>query len=211
MLRRLGYHSISSRAFADARVAGRTLPGRPVVITFDDGYEDFAEYAQPALERNDFTAEVFVVTNRVGGRADWDSYYGEPAPLMSWSTIRQLAGRGTRFGSHLATHKPMSHLAGHELLAEAVGSRRMLERELSQPVVTMAAPFGVYDARSMPILRRAGYRVAFSTAHGVAGPLDPLLRMPRIEVQGDTSPEQLAALLGRAGDLAAANRSEQAK
>ncbi|MGO8352247.1 polysaccharide deacetylase family protein, partial [Rhizobium johnstonii] len=95
------------------------IQGRPVMLTFDDAYLDFFPDAFPILAENDFGAEVFVVTDKVGGRSDWDSAYGEPAPLMSWANIQELHQKGISCGSHLATHTPASAIDNEALLAEA--------------------------------------------------------------------------------------------
>jgi len=42
-----------------------------VVLTFDDGFANFAEHALPVLQRFALKATVFVVVNRIGQRADW--------------------------------------------------------------------------------------------------------------------------------------------
>ena len=51
---------VSAADVIDARATGRPLPRRPVLITFDDGYHDFAEIAWPILRRHGFAATLFV-------------------------------------------------------------------------------------------------------------------------------------------------------
>src|ERR1700733_10909801 len=46
---------------------GGELPRRPVVLSFDDGYENFYTEAMPILRRYGFTATVFIVSNHIGG------------------------------------------------------------------------------------------------------------------------------------------------
>ena len=81
-LRRNGYHTINSEQLAWFVVNDHPFVGRPLLITFDDGYDDFAEQAWPALKANDLSAEVFIVTDMVGGSAEWDASFGTSAPLM---------------------------------------------------------------------------------------------------------------------------------
>lgn len=47
---------------------GRTIEPRTVVVTVDDGYADFAEFAYPLLERHRVPATLFLVSEFVEGR-----------------------------------------------------------------------------------------------------------------------------------------------
>ena len=82
-LRRHGYRTISLAQWQEAR--GRRdgiIDDRAVMLTFDDGYRDFLTDAWPLLRAFGFGATLCVSTDRIGGRADWDSSYGEPAELL---------------------------------------------------------------------------------------------------------------------------------
>ena len=94
-----------------------------MLISFDDAYCDFHDAAWPILRAHDFIAEIFVVTDKVGGHADWDAAYGPPAPLMGWPQIQALATAGVRFGSHMASHSHMAELSSREIVLEAARSR----------------------------------------------------------------------------------------
>ena len=98
-LRRHGYHALTSADIVRHLADGRPFAGRPVLLSFDDGYRDFHDIAWPILRAHDFTAEVMVVTDLVGKAAKWDVDYGSPAPLMGWPEIQALATAGVRFGT----------------------------------------------------------------------------------------------------------------
>jgi len=194
-LRRHGYHAVTSDDMRRHRARGHPLAGRPVMISFDDGYRDFHEQAWPILRANDLTAEVFIVTDLVGDAARWDSGYGTPAPLMDWPQIQELAGAGVRFGSHLASHSHMADLTNAEIVAEAARSRAMLERATGRDCLAIAAPFGEGDDRFVRIARRCGYETGFTTEPGFAGLTGDAMRLPRIEVMGDWPLEAFARAL----------------
>lgn len=196
LLRRYGYHAITSRKLAGHIAAGRPLRGRPVLITFDDGYQDFADEAWPILKRNDFSAEVFVVTGKVGASSDWDAEYGPVAPLMDWPTIQALHAEGCVFGSHLASHRSADGMTPAELLREAAGSKAMLEARLGETIETVAAPFGIYDDRLSYILELCGYKVAYTTDEARASVFGDAMSLPRIEVLGGMDLESFAEAIG---------------
>jgi glycosyltransferase involved in cell wall biosynthesis/peptidoglycan/xylan/chitin deacetylase (PgdA/CDA1 family) len=204
LLRSHGFYSITSEQLYEHRTSGRHFPGRPILISFDDAYADFAETAWPILRDHDFSAEVFVVTDRVGQTAIWDAEFGDPARLMDWPTIERLHAEGVRFGSHLASHTPASNLSSLELLREAVQSRALLEEHLGAPVRSIAAPYGAMDQRYNQILRLAGYDVGFSCVSGIAEPQHNRHALPRLEVNGAWELSDFADALGLEPNRAAA-------
>ena len=194
-LRRNGYHTINSEQLAWFVANDCPFEGRPLLITFDDGYEDFAEQAWPVLKANDLSAEVFIVTDLAGGRAEWDTSFGTPAPLMDADRIVALAGEGAMFGSHLARHPRSDRLSSSELAEELLRSRIQLETWLGRPTTSLAAPFGCTDQRFRILAAECGYKSVFNTVGRAACLKDDLLDLPRIEVRGDRSLDEFVHCL----------------
>jgi peptidoglycan/xylan/chitin deacetylase (PgdA/CDA1 family)/ubiquinone/menaquinone biosynthesis C-methylase UbiE len=192
-LRRNGYHAIVSDELAWFLQHQHAFVGRPLMITFDDGYQDFAETAWPLLRRHDFRAEVFVVTDLVGGCAEWDRSLGEPAALMAAQTIAALAGQGARFGSHLASHRGADGLSTRELVEELLRSQRCLAQWTGLAPCAMAAPHGLTDQRLQGLARECGYRLGFGTASAATSLADEPMQLPRIEIRGDMAMEEFVA------------------
>ena len=194
-LRRHGYHAVTSGDVARQLASGRPFEGRPVMITFDDGYRDFHDVAWPILRAHDFSAEVMVVTDRVGGTAEWDADYGPPAPLMGWTEIQALGTSGICFGSHMASHSHMIELSSRDIVVEAARSRALIERALGCECLSIAAPFGEADDRFVRIAAQCGYRIGLTTAPGFTHLTYDPLRLPRIEVAGAWSLVAFASAL----------------
>jgi peptidoglycan/xylan/chitin deacetylase (PgdA/CDA1 family) len=194
-LRRHGFHTISSEELQWFLEHRHPFVGRPVVITFDDGLQTFADHAWPILRRSDMGAEVFVVTDLVGQSARWEADPRDATPLMDEATITRLAGEGVVFGSHLATHRGADALPTQVLADELLRSRATLTRWLGRSVDALAAPFGLTDGRLRRLASECGYRVAYSTVDAVATLEADPLHVPRIEVRGAWSLEQFAARL----------------
>lgn len=56
------YHVISAPELLKIEQTGSTLPPRSLLLTFDDAYQDFAEYAWPILQRYQLPVTLFVPT-----------------------------------------------------------------------------------------------------------------------------------------------------
>jgi peptidoglycan/xylan/chitin deacetylase (PgdA/CDA1 family)/SAM-dependent methyltransferase len=186
-LRRHGYYSVSTAQWAEAMQQNAPLPGRPVLFTFDDGYQDFAEVAWPILDRHGFSALVFIVAGKVGGLADWDRNFGEPAPLMGWGELRLLSRDGVDFGSHTLNHRRLNSLAIEEVVKECASSRTILEKKLERAISTISYPFGAHDEDVRRTIAESGYTVAVTTRNKRAQLSDDRLTLPRIQIFGDCS------------------------
>ncbi len=115
ILHRAGYRAIELEDWIKALLRDEPLFGRPMVLTFDDGYRDFLTAATPVLRLFGFPATVFLVAGRMGGMSDWDASYGDPAPLLSWEEVHALRDVGIGFGCHSLVHQLMTGMSLEEL------------------------------------------------------------------------------------------------
>jgi peptidoglycan/xylan/chitin deacetylase (PgdA/CDA1 family) len=166
-LARWGYTGIRPSDWLRWRREGTGLPRKPILITFDDGYAETAEYALPILRRYGFGAAVFVVTERIGGTNTWDEAEGRGTlQLMTAEQIRHWAAEGIEFGAHSRTHADLTQLPAHKCAAETSGSKSDLETLLGAPVVSFAYPYG-HVSESVRDLVRAEFDLAFGVDEGL--------------------------------------------
>lgn len=196
-LRRAGYRSVSLEEWRSAMASRHPLPGRAVLLTFDDGYRDFLTHAWPLLRRYRFSATVFLVADLIGQTNRWDQFYGEEVPLLGWEEIRHLQAEGVRFESHSATHPPMTALSAAEVVREASHARDTLQRGLGKPVTAIAYPHGDTDPVVQHLVGRCGYSIGLSCTPGRSSFDDRSLCLPRIEITGyDTLSDYVSKLHG---------------
>ncbi len=184
----LGYQAIDMDALARARLGEGALPKRPVLITFDDGFQGCVDHAAPVLRAHKFTAVFYLVAGMMGQTSRWMlPEVGLELPLMSWDTVRTLAAEGFQCGAHSITHPRLAGLPPERCRAELADGRRRLEDELGRPVLHLAYPFGSYDHAVQAMAAEAGYVTACSTRAGLSGPDDELLALRRVTVYGHDS------------------------
>jgi peptidoglycan/xylan/chitin deacetylase (PgdA/CDA1 family) len=195
-LRDAGFYSVTLDQWREAAQAKKPLPGRAVLLTFDDGYRDFAEQAWPLLKRYAFSAIMFLVAGKIGGTNDWDRAFGEEVELMDWDEILALQKEGVEFGCHTVTHAPLTGLSPAELVRELARSRAILEEKLKRPVDAIAYPYGDQDRAVQHLTGACGYTFGLSCRPGTSRFQDRLLELPRIEVMGGMPLQEFVAKLG---------------
>jgi peptidoglycan/xylan/chitin deacetylase (PgdA/CDA1 family) len=181
VLRRLGYRSVPLTS-----LSGRFEP-RSVVITFDDGYENFWSSALPSLKRHGYTSTVFVVANLIGKTNEWDAAKGDATEaLMTLDQIRRAAKEGTDFGSHTLDHADLSVLPKEEAWRQIADSKAVLQQTLGIEVPTFCYPYGRKTPEVQAMVGRAGYRLACSTEKGLNTAATNPLALRRINIRSDT-------------------------
>jgi peptidoglycan/xylan/chitin deacetylase (PgdA/CDA1 family) len=194
-LREAGYVTAPLASLAAWQRGALDVPRRAVMITFDDGFLDFADVAFPILRAHGFTATVFLPTGRLGEHEDWAGAQAPPRRLMSWSAVRDLAREGIGFGGHSVTHADLTTLAPERLRDEIKGSQDEIAQHLGGPVDTFAPPYGRLNERVRVELARWA-RVSVGTRLDRASRRSDLTDVPRIEMHYFRNPRLWQAYLG---------------
>jgi len=162
----------------------KKIDNKTIVLTFDDGYEDFATNAYPILRKFGFNATVFLTTDYVGKTNIWDHRNGWPkVKLMSWEQIKELSQKGVSFGSHSKTHQSITHLRSiKKFINEIKLSKKVIEIAVRRPVRCFSYPYGKFNKFSKLFLRLNGYELAVSTQRGVNSLNTNPFSLKRIEI-----------------------------
>ncbi len=194
-LRDRGWPPIDLARFLAGLDDPASLPERSSLLTFDDGYRSMRSAALPWLRHFDAPGVLFVPTDYVGGRNDFDRGVEPEEEICDWDDLRALRDGGVSIQSHAGSHRAFSSLDAAARADELARSRAALEAGLGAPVETIAFPYGDPgpDAdRDQPAA--AGYRAAFTYRGApVALPVPDRFRIERVAMGPDTD---LAAVLG---------------
>lgn len=191
-LRRAGYRAVTLQRVWDAWQGRARLPRRPIVLSFDDGYESQVRIALPVLRRQRWPGVLNLTL-------DWvDDLGGERA-------VRRLIDAGWEIGGHSRTHPDLTKTSDAQLRDETAGARRQLRRRFGVRARFFAYPAGRYDTRVVAAVRAAGYLAATTVRRGFAAPAAPYA-LARVQVSGGTSAggllRRLRALRSRAAAAA---------
>jgi peptidoglycan/xylan/chitin deacetylase (PgdA/CDA1 family) len=198
MLAERGFTPVTTAELGDAwrSVGRRPLPDRPVLITFDDGYEGVHRHALPVLAAHGFAATVFVSTGWLRGKHDES---GALDTMLDWDQVRELAAAGTEIGGHSHTHPQLDQLDGERLVHETAHCRDVIAQELGTAPVSFAYPYGYSDRRVRDAVRAAGFAQSLAVGNTLAARRQGPYALRRLTVRRSTGPAEFERLVeGRA-------------
>lgn len=167
-----GYSPITLQQFEDYIFKQKgSLPERPVLLTFDDGYRDNYEFAFPILQKYGAAATFFVITGMLG-----DSI------RLSTEQIREMAKYRMSFGSHTINHQSLANLPLEKISLELNASKLALEDILGHEVTALAYPCGSYNQATIQVAQECGYLEAFTVRQGICTRWLPGFELPRIPI-----------------------------
>lgn len=182
-LKGAGYTPITFDEMA-AGFAGGPLPGKPVILTFDDGYEDFYLNAYPLLTKYQMKGTEFIPTGLIGGGL-----------FMTWSQIDDMSHSPyVTLESHSIHHYYMANSSDAVITQEVEESKRVLESHTGYKVNWFAYPYGSFDDRVVAAVRKAGYIGSVTTIPGSGQYQSRFFYIPRYRA-GTRTGESLLSLV----------------
>ena len=151
-----GYTTITPQDYARARKGKQQLPDKPIILTFDDGYEDNWRVVLPMLEERGMKAVFYMVTNSIG----------QPG-YLTWDNLFDMERRGMEIGSHTANHLPLTTLSPEKQREELRLSKLMLEWKGMKTIYSFSYPNGSYNAGVVTMLAEEEYLTAVTGEAGL--------------------------------------------
>jgi len=152
-----GYTFMTENDLDDILDGLKPLPKNPILLTFDDGYRDFATDAYPILKKYHVKATAYIVP----GFLDRPNY-------MFKSQLDTIANDDlVELANHTVDHLGLARQSLKAVSDEVFRSKIMLEEEIHKPVVDFAYPYGSFDDQAIQVVKDAGFRSAVSTLPGI--------------------------------------------
>jgi peptidoglycan/xylan/chitin deacetylase (PgdA/CDA1 family) len=200
-----GYTPLTVTQFISTR-SQAALPSRPVLLTFDDGFADFASDALPILQHYGFTATLYVATAYVNATSRWLFREGEAwRPMLTWPQLLDVSRCGIECGAHSHSHYQLDVVSRAVACEEIVLSKQLLEQHLGVAVSSFSYPFGYYTSSVKELVRAAGFTSACAVKHAMSAVTTDPFSLARLMVKANCGIDVFATLLeGRLPSLAEA-------
>ena len=182
-LKREGYHVITLKQFLEYTALRQQLPRKTVVLTFDDGWKSFKEFAYPLLKELGFPATLFIYTDFIGARI-----------ALSWPEIKELAQEGYDIQAHSKSHDDMRKKPteseedyNRRMQAELVQPLSVFQQRVGAQPKILAYPYGSHDEGVVKRVREAGYIAALDVRRQGNPSFTPTLTIHRAQVYSEMS------------------------
>jgi peptidoglycan/xylan/chitin deacetylase (PgdA/CDA1 family) len=185
-LKHAGWTAVTQDQVAAYWRKGVSLPrGKPIVLSFDNGYQSQYAQALPVLRRlgwvGDENIQLTGLPPSQGGLGD--------------DEIRGLVAAGWELDTQGISHADLITLSSRELREQVAGARRTIRRRFGVPVNWFCYPSGHYDANVIAEVKSAGFVGSTTVVPGWAHPGEDPYRLHRLRVLGGTSAQGLLALI----------------
>jgi peptidoglycan/xylan/chitin deacetylase (PgdA/CDA1 family) len=182
---RAGFHAVTLDQLWSHWSSGSALPSKPVVVTFDNGYQSQYTNALPVLRRLGWRAvENMQLTGLPPSQGG-----------LSEAQVSGLVSAGWELDTQGISHADLITLDASQLREQVAISRQTIQRRYHVPVNWFCYPSGHYDATVIAAVKEAGYLGSTTVIPGWADPSNDPYRLPRLRVLGGTSGSQLVELI----------------
>jgi peptidoglycan/xylan/chitin deacetylase (PgdA/CDA1 family) len=177
-LKQAGWHAVTLDQLEAYWTKGAKLPpGKPVVITFDNGYHSQYASALPVLRKMGWVADENIQLS------------GLPPSQGGLTTgeVKAMIDAGWELDTQGISHADLITLDAAQLSAQIDGARKTIRRRYGVPVNWFCYPSGHYDTTVINAVKAAGYIGSTTVIPGWAGPSSDPYRLPRLRVLRGTS------------------------
>jgi peptidoglycan/xylan/chitin deacetylase (PgdA/CDA1 family) len=177
-----GFHAVTMDQMRANWTRGTPLPaGKPIVLSFDNGYQSQYTQALPVLRRLGWVGvenmQLTGLPPSQGGLSD--------------TQIQGLVAAGWELDTQGISHADLITLGPAALHEQVAVARAQVQRRFHVPVNWFCYPSGHYNSTVINAVKAAGYVGSTTVVPGWASPNDDPYRLPRLRVLGGTSPESL--------------------
>jgi peptidoglycan/xylan/chitin deacetylase (PgdA/CDA1 family) len=170
-----GYETILPNQLYNYLVHDGPLPAKPVMLTFDDTDEEQFSIGYNEMKKYGFKGVFFIMTISIN----------RPR-YMTKAQLKQLADEGNAVESHTWDHHMVTKYQGEDWEKQFVKPRKTIEDITGKPATYFAYPFGLWNERAIPELKKAGFKMAFSLSTK-RDSTEPLYTIRRMIVPGQWS------------------------
>lgn len=180
-LKENGYTAVTVEDLTAYVYDGKSLPDKPIMLTFDDGYYNNYYYALPLMKKYDMKMVISVVgkyTDTYSEGSDSNPNYS----YLTWDQIKEMQKSGyVEFQNHTynlhsigAARNGCKKNRGESieeyrkiLIDDIGGMQKKMKMETGIVPAAFTYPFGGASEASFDVIKEMGFKASFSCSEGI--------------------------------------------
>lgn len=175
-----GYTVISPDRLYNYLAYDSSLPAKPIIISFDDGYLEHFTIASHILDSFNFKGFFFIPAATIGKKG-----------LMDAKAVKALSASGHAIGSHSWNHPDLRKADSSAWALQIDSATSKLQHLTGKPVQYFAYPYGEWTDSTVVQLKKRKISAAFQLTRKQSTK-EPLYTIRRVAVPGDWSADMLS-------------------
>lgn len=187
-----GYSSVSlDDLYLHINKTTSEWPKKPIIITFDDGYDDVFQNAVPILLKNGLQGSFAIITS-FPGQTQGDNIYA------SWQEIIQAKSNGMEIICHTQNHFDGSNpkYTDDYIFKNLSGCQDSLKKYLGNTEHYLIYPFGHSTENYITQAKKVGFVLGLTVHEGTLINTEDLMHIPRVRVHPGETLMQFQKSLG---------------
>ena len=168
-LKSSGYTTITFSDFL--AFPAKKLPDKPIILTFDDGYNDAFGSAYLPLKQNGQVGVFYIISG----------FIGRPEHLTVLQ-VGEMSTGGMEIGSHTIDHPDLTKINPDKFNKELIDSKVALEAITGKPVTSFCYPAGQNNASVDAAVKNAGYLSATTTYMAISNTTESKFTLSRLRI-----------------------------
>lgn len=160
----------------------KKLPDKPIILTFDDGYNDAYTSAYAELKQNGQVGVFYVISGFIG-RSD----------SLTATQIKEMSDGGMEIGSHSIDHPDLTKITSLKLKNELQESKNSLEKISGKSITSFCYPSGAHNTAVDTAVKNAGYLSATTTSNSISTTSKNKFFLPRLRINPTDSLTKFAS------------------
>jgi peptidoglycan/xylan/chitin deacetylase (PgdA/CDA1 family) len=170
-LKREGYEAVTLQRVYDAWKGKGSLPKKPIVLSFDDGYNSHFTNALPILKAKGWPGVENLQINQTQKDLTPDK-------------VKTMIAAGWEVDVHTYSHPDLTTVDDSALKHEIADARAEIQQTYGVKANFFCYPAGKYNTHVIDAVKAAGFLGATTTVDGVATPDSAPFELPRIRING---------------------------
>lgn len=151
-----GYTTISSDQVVNALLTHQQLPPKSIVVTLDDGYDDFYNYALPIAKKHNVTLDWMIPSGLINNPG-----------YMTWDQLKEASQNSLiHIYNHTWSHAALGDASHEKIEQEVMTANNQLEANLGGKVTLFVYPYGSFGPGVIGFLKDHGFVGGISTING---------------------------------------------